>query len=74
MKDQEIMNNVNTAYMAARAENLTLLGYNPYKDSPCKEKAHFIDVKADESETLAAYDITPMHLKKYLRPSHCQGR
>jgi len=57
MDDQEIMNNVNKATLAAKAENLAILGYNAYKDRRCKEKNHFILEKSDGSETLAAYDV-----------------
>jgi hypothetical protein len=57
MDDPEIMNNVNKATLAARAENLSILGYNAYKGRRCKEKNHFILEKADGSETLAAYDV-----------------
>lgn len=56
MDDPEIMNNVNKALMAARTENLAILGYNAYRDRRCKEKNHFILEKPDGSETLAAYD------------------
>jgi hypothetical protein len=57
MDDPEIMNNVNKAMMAARAENLAILGYNAYRDRRCKEKSHFILEKPDGSETLASYDV-----------------
>jgi len=57
MDDPEIMNNVNKAILAARAENLAILGYNAYKDRRCKEKNHFILEKGDGSETLTAYNV-----------------
>lgn len=57
MDDPEIMINVNKAVMAARAENLAILGYNAYRDRRCKEKNHFILEKPDGSETLASYDV-----------------
>jgi hypothetical protein len=57
MDDPEIINNVNKAMMAARSENLAILGYNAYRDQRCKGKNHFILEKPDGSETLASYDV-----------------